>query len=70
MNVQGDRSRSSFSHFEAQLSCKVRRRLYLCGELGLFTRHTRYNSLIVENMPYPMIESKQMNFELTLTYRL
>lgn len=67
VNVQGDKSHSTFNHFEAELSYKIGKRMYLAAEFGTFIRNTRYKIWLDYNY-YPRIESKQINAELTLKY--
>lgn len=67
VNVQGDKSHSTFNHFEAELSYKIGKRMYLAAEFGTFIRNTRYEIWLDYNY-YPRIESKQINAELTLKY--
>lgn len=70
VNVQGDKSNSTFNHFEARVSYRVWKRLCISGEMDVYTRLTSYDDLIVDGTHFPRINSKQMNFQLMLTYEI
>lgn len=70
VDVQGDKSTSTFNHFEARIGYRLWRTLYLSCEMDLYNRFTNYNGLIVDGTHSPRIESKQMSFQLMLTYKI
>lgn len=74
VDVQGDASHSSFNHFEASVSYRLWKRLYISGGIDYYTRRTEYTnmSIQIENatISSPIINSKQMGLHLMLTYRL
>ncbi len=74
VNVQGDTSNSSFNHFEAAVSYKLLKRLYLTGGVDFYSRKTEYDGMLVKvgtmTTRNPIIESKQLGFHIMLTYKL
>ena len=70
VDVQGDSSNSRFNHFQVCVGYRLLTQLYLSGQMDLYTRLTGYDDLIVNGTVYPRIESKQMNFQLMLTYKI
>ena len=72
MDVQGDRSTSSFNHFEASVNYKLWRHLYLTGGFDMYIRHTDYRLTIWDGRTEtsnPRIASKQLGAHLMLTYK-
>lgn len=72
VDVQGDTSNSSFSHFEAAVSYNLLKHLYLTGGIDLYRRFTRYDSVGLDNgsvFVNPSIESKQIGAHLMLGYK-
>ena len=73
-DVEGDNSRGTFYHLEGQINYNVWRHLSLTARCDWFRRSTFYNRS-VEISPsasvsaFP-IDSKQLSFQLMLTYRL
>ena len=70
VDVQGDKSTSTFNHFETRISYRMWRTLYLSCEMDLYRRFTNYNGLVVDGTHSPRIESKQLSFQLMLTYKI
>ena len=72
VDVQGDRSTSSFNHFEASVNYKLWRHLYLTGGFDMYIRHTDYRLTIWDGRTEtsnPRIASKQLGAHLMLTYK-
>ncbi|MEZ3464882.1 DUF3943 domain-containing protein [Muribaculum intestinale] len=73
VNIQGDASNSIFNHFEASLSYRLWRSLFLTGGFDMYIRNTHYDGMTVSNgqsmTVNPIIESKQLGFHLMLKYR-
>lgn len=70
VDVQGDKSASTFNHFESRISYRLWQTLYLSCKVDLYRRLTNYNGMIVEGTHSPRIESKQISFQLMLTYKI
>ena len=73
-NVQGDRSNSTFNHFETSVSYSLLKRLYLTLGMDMYVRNTHYYRLRLREggteIWGPSIQSKQIGFHLMLTYRI
>ena len=72
VNIQGDGSNSGFNHFQVRVGYRLLERLYLSGQINLYTRTTNYDFSVYNGSYtyFPRIESKQMNFQLMLTYKI
>ncbi len=72
VNIQGDRSNSGFNHFQVRVGYRLLERLYLSGQINLYTRTTNYDFSVYNGSYtyFPRIESKQMNLQLMLTYKI
>lgn len=73
VGVQGDDSRGSFYHLEGQVNYKVCRKLYLTARCDWFRRSSLYNREEGTSSFYVfgvIKNSKQLSFQLMLTYRL
>lgn len=74
VNIQGDKSRSSFNHLEAALKYRIWKRLHLSAGMDFYWRSTRYTDMQVTEgrvvTMYPRVESKQIGAHLMLTYVL
>ncbi len=74
VNIQGDRSTSTFNHLEATMKCRLLKRLYLSAGVDLYWRSTSYDDLEIRegnvSTKYPRVHSKQVGTRLMLTYQL
>ena len=80
LNIQGDRSKATFSHLEARLNYRIWRNLFFTTSVDWYHRHTYYNNWQEYNsvngntpahrMTGPVIGSNQVAFNMMLTYEL
>jgi hypothetical protein len=74
VNIQGDRSNSTFNHLEATLKFRMWKMLYLSTGVDLYWRSTYYNDLQIRDggglVSYPKVYSKQIGAHLMLSYIL
>ena len=72
--MQGDRSNSTFNHFETSVSYSLLKCLYLTLGMDMYVRNTHYYRLRLREggteIWGPSIQSKQIGFHLMLTYRI
>ena len=73
-DVVGDYSRGTFYHLEGQINYNVWRHLFLTARCDWFRRSTLYNRSVEISPSISangfFIDSKQLSFQLMLTYRL
>ena len=79
VNVQGDKSRAWFNHFETSVSYRLWNNLFLTAGLDLYHRRTNYTDTLVKvyddfgqptSWTYqPQIDSNQLGIHFMLTYR-
>ena len=70
VDVQGDRSNSSFNHLEVAVNYKLWKKLYITGGFDMYIRNTHYDGLKIRETTSPRIESKQLGLHIMLTYKL
>jgi len=70
VNIQGDKSTSTFNHLEATLKYRLWKRLYLSAGVDFYWRTTSYKALYISNTVGPIIHSKQIGAHLMLSYIL
>jgi hypothetical protein len=74
INIQGDRSRSTFNHFEATLKYRLMKKIAISTGVDFYWRSTYYNDLQIRDggglVSYPTVYSKQIGAHLMLTYIL
>ena len=74
VDIQGDRSSSTFNHLEAILKYRIFKRFYLSAGMDFYWRSTRYTDMQIRHggglMMYPRVQSKQIGAHLMLTYIL
>lgn len=74
VNIQGDKSNSSFNHLEASLKCRLWKRLYLSAGADFYWRTTSYEDLEIRAgggwAVGPRVHSKQIGAHVMLTYVL
>ena len=71
LNVQGDMSRATFNHFEAQMKYRLQPKLYVTFGIDFYKRMTHYQNRKVEYLHgytyTPIIESKQFGVNLMIS---
>ena len=74
VNIQGDRSTSTFNRLEATLKYHMWKRLHLYAGVDFNWRTTNYNDIEITEgrvtTKYPIVHSKQIGAHLMLTYVL
>ena len=74
VDVQGDRSNSSFNHFEISINYRLWKRLYLTAGTDFYSRASNYDFIMTfdggTSRGCPRIDSNQIGAHLMLTYRL
>ena len=74
VNIQGDKSNSSFNHLEASLKYRLWKGLYLSAGADFYWRTTSYEDLEIRAWGgwtvYPRVHSKQIGVHVMLTYVL
>ena len=74
VNIQGDKSTSTFNHLEASLKYRLWKRLYLTAGADFYWRTTSYKDLQIRAggglTVGPRVHSKQIGAHLMLTYVL
>lgn len=74
VNIQGDKSKAFFNHFEINLKYRLWNRLYLATGLDWYHRQTNYYGVRInfENgrTNTPILESSQLGAHIMLTYAL
>jgi hypothetical protein len=74
INIQGDRSRSTFNHLEATLKYRLMKKIAISTGVDFYWRSTYYNDLQIRDggglVSYPRVYSKQIGVHLMLTYIL
>lgn len=72
VDVQGDDSRGTFYHLEGQINCRIWKKLFLTARCDWFRRSSLYNREEGDSSFYLFgffIDSRQLSFQLMLTYR-
>lgn len=76
IDVQGDESAASFYHLEGQVDCRLWKQLYLTAGVDFYSRKTTYDvnwEIHEDNINYHIytliVDSKQLSFNLMLTYK-
>jgi hypothetical protein len=74
INIQGDRSRSTFNHLDATLKYRLKKKIAISTGIDFYWRSTYYNDLQIRDggglVSYPKVYSKQIGAHLMLTYIL
>lgn len=74
VNIQGDKSNSTFNHLETTLKYRMWKRLYLSAGMDFYWRTTSYKDLQIRERSivtvWPRVHSKQIGAHLMLTYVL
>lgn len=74
VNIQGDKSTSTFNHLDATLKLRLWKRLYLSAGADFYWRTTSYEDLEIRAWGgwtvYPRVHSKQIGAHVMLTYIL
>jgi hypothetical protein len=74
IDIQGDRSRSTFNHLNATLKYRLMKKIALSTGVDFYWRSTYYNDLLLRDggalVSYPTVYSKQIGTHLMLTYIL
>jgi hypothetical protein len=74
INIQGDRSRSTFNHLDATLKYRLMKKIAISTGVDFYWRSTYYNDLQIRDggglVSYPKVYSKQIGAHLMLTYTL
>ncbi|MDO4334247.1 MAG: DUF3943 domain-containing protein [Bacteroidales bacterium] len=74
VNIQGDKSNSTFNHLEASLKYRLWERLFISAGADFYWRTTSYEDLEIRAWGgwtvYPILHSKQIGAHVMLTYVL
>lgn len=74
VNIQGDKSHSTFNHFEFSLKYKLWKRLYITAGMDFYWRTTDYSGLKIKYedtlVSSPIAHSRQIGAHLMLTYMM